>query len=80
MQKLKIKLEKENVQNFCDKLTKFNSEFDVYSKKRVIDGKSILGLYTLDFSDNMDIHCILHNNETIEEIKESLKDFIIDKD
>ena len=80
MKYLKIKLRKEDIQKFCYKLSKFQSEFDIYSKKRVIDGKSILGVCTLDFAECMYIHCILHNNEKIEDIKKELEEFLIYKD
>lgn len=78
MSKFKVKIEKENIPSFCQKLTRFQSNFDVRSKHREIDGKSILGLHTLDLKEPMEIDCILHNNETLENIKNALKDYIID--
>ena len=73
---LELNLRKVDAMNFCNKLSKFKSNFDIHNKRMVIDGKSIIGLYALDYSSPIYMECILSGNENLDYIKENLKEYL----
>ena len=77
MNKFKVQLDKKNIPSFCRKLIKFDSEFDVHNNRTFVDGKDIKGFYHLNIDQPLEIQCILSHNESLEKIKEDLKEFII---
>ena len=65
----------EKVKSFVNTITKYDYDFDLISGRYVIDAKSIMGIFSLDLSKpiTLDIHA---DDENIESIMESLKDYL----
>ena len=56
----------DKVKAFVNDITKFDSDFDLVSGRYVIDAKSIMGIFSLDLSKNIDLN--IHAEDNIEEI------------
>lgn len=79
MNTLKVQIKPKEINHFCHILNTCKSDFDIHNNVRsVVDGKSIVGLCSLDISKPLNIQCILHENETLNEIKSKLKDYILE--
>ncbi|MCR4907866.1 MAG: HPr family phosphocarrier protein [Lachnospiraceae bacterium] len=77
MKTVKISLNSiDKVKNFVNDITKFDYDFDLVSGRYVIDAKSIMGIFSLDLSKPIDLN--IHADDKIEEVMESLKDYIIE--
>lgn len=65
----------DKVKSFVNDVTKFDADFDLVSGRYVIDAKSIMGIFSLDLSNpiNLNIHC----EDNIDEILEVLKPYIV---
>ena len=65
----------DKVKSFVNDVTKFDADFDLVSGRYVIDAKSIIGIFSLDLSNpiNLNIHC----EDNIDEILEVLKPYIV---
>lgn len=61
----------DKVKSFVNDITKFDSDFDLVSGRYVIDAKSIMGIFSLDLSNpiNLNIHGDEDNAEIMEVIK-----------
>ena len=61
----------DKVKSFVNDITKFDSDFDLVSGRYVIDAKSIMGIFSLDLSQpiNLNIHGDEDNAEIMEVIK-----------
>ena len=64
------------IKKFCNEVSKFASEIDIHKGRYVVCAKSIMGLYSLDLSEPIDvvIHTgmideIVRFNEIMEEFK-----------
>lgn len=73
----KIKLRRDCIHNVCKKLQQFESEFDVGTHRTMIDGKDIRGFYALDTSKTLNVECLLRKNETMKQVMDSLKDYVV---
>lgn len=60
---LDIKIEYSQIQEFCEFLNRYDLEFDIYEKRTVIDGKSLLGLYSLNLNNELKMHIIGEKKE-----------------
>lgn len=56
--KIKIKLNYDKIKDFIRTTNKFASDIDVLADRVVIDGKSILGMYALDLSQDIYVKII----------------------
>lgn len=65
----------DKVKAFVNEVTKFDAEFDLVSGRYVIDAKSIMGIFSLDLSKNIELN--IHNEDQCDEIMEALKPFIV---
>ena len=65
----------DKVKSIVNDVTKFDADFDLVSGRYVIDAKSIMGIFSLDLSNpiNLNIHC----EDNIDEILEVLKPYIV---
>lgn len=62
MEKVKILLNSiEKVKSFVNTISKFDSDFELVSGRRVIDAKSIMGIFSLDITKSMDL--VIHSEE-----------------
>ncbi len=65
----------DKVKSFVNDITKFDSDFDLVSGRYVIDAKSIMGIFSLDLSDPINLN--IHSDDNLETILEVLKPYII---
>ena len=65
----------EKVKSFVNAITRFDVDFDLVSGRYVIDAKSIMGIFSLDLSNPIDLN--IHANEEMDAILEVLKAYII---
>ena len=77
MKTVKISLNSiDAVKSFVNTVTKYESDFDLVSGRYVIDAKSIMGIFSLDLSKPIELN--IHSEEQLDEIMDSLKQFIIE--
>ena len=77
MKTVKISLNSiDKVKAFVNDVTKFDSDFDLGSGRYVIDAKSIMGIFSLDLSKNIDLN--IHSEENMESILAILKPYIVE--
>ena len=66
----------DKVKAFVNDITKFDSDFDLVSGRYVIDAKSIMGIFSLDLSKEIDLN--IHAEDDIDAILEILKPYIVE--
>ena len=77
MKTVKISLNSiDAVKSFVNTVTKYDSDFDLVSGRYVIDAKSIMGIFSLDLSKPIELN--IHSEEQLDEILDSLKQFVIE--
>ncbi len=77
MKTVKISLNSiDKVKAFVNDITKFDSDFDLVSGRYVIDAKSIMGIFSLDLSKDIDLN--IHSEDNIDEILTVLKPYIVE--
>ena len=66
----------EEVRNFVNIVSRFDGEVDLKSGRYVVDAKSIMGIFSLDLLNpiEMTIH-----SDNCDELLEQLKDYIVKK-
>ena len=78
MRKVKIKLNSiDDVKNFVQAASQFNSDIDLVSSRYVIDAKSILGLFSLDLSHPVTLR--IEDDKEADDIIETMKEFIVEE-
>lgn len=65
----------DKVKAFVNDITKFDSDFDLVSGRYVIDAKSIMGIFSLDLSKDIDLN--IHSEDNTDSILEILKPYIV---
>ena len=65
----------DKVKSFVNDITKFNNDFDLVSGRYVIDAKSIMGIFSLDISQPIDLN--IHAEGDDSEIMKALEPYII---
>ena len=65
----------DKVKSFVNDITKFNNDFDLVSRRYVIDAKSIMGIFSLDLSKPINLN--IHAEENMEDILKVLAPYII---
>lgn len=65
----------DKVKSFVNDISRFSCDFDLVSGRYVIDAKSIMGIFSLDLSKPIDLS--IHAEDTMEEILETLKPYLI---
>lgn len=76
MLNVKINLDSiDKVKSFVNTLTRFNSDFDLVSGRYVIDAKSIMGIFSLDLSKDIELH--VHGEDDTEVLLEALAPYIV---
>ena len=66
----------DKVKAFVNDITKFDTDFDLVSGRYVIDAKSIMGIFSLDLSKNIDL--TIHATEQLDEILSVLRPYMVD--
>ncbi len=76
MKTVKISLNSiDKVKSFVNVISQFDSDFDLISGRYVIDAKSIMGIFSLDLAQDIDL--TIHA-EKDEEILDALKEYIVE--
>lgn len=66
----------DKVKAFVNDISKFETDFDLVSGRYVIDAKSIMGIFSLDLSKNIDLN--IHAEDNVDSILEALKPYIVE--
>lgn len=66
----------DKVKAFVNEVTKFDTDFDLVSGRYVIDAKSIMGIFSLDLSKNIELN--IHGEDNVEPILTALKPYIVE--
>ncbi|MBQ5446632.1 MAG: HPr family phosphocarrier protein [Lachnospiraceae bacterium] len=66
----------DKVKAFVNDITKFDSDFDLVSGRYVIDAKSIMGIFSLDLSKDIDLN--IHAEDNIDDVLAVLKPYIVE--
>ena len=73
MKTIQIRLDSiDKVKKFVNEINKFDADFDLVSGRYVIDAKSIMGIFSLDLSKNIELN-IHMDGDKLEEVLEVLK-------
>lgn len=76
MKTIKISLNSiDKVKTFVNVINRFDAEFDLVSGRYVIDAKSIMGIFSLDISQPIDLNIHAEGDDT--EILKALEPYII---
>ncbi len=76
MTQLKVKLTSiSDVQKFVNSVSRFNGDVDLQSGRYVVDAKSIMGIFSLDLMQPVDM--TIHSDNA-DELLADIKDFIIE--
>ncbi len=67
----------DRVKKFGDIASKFDSDIDVIRNKYIVDGKSILGIFTLDLRQPVDVEIHSDNEEEIRTFNEVMEAFMV---
>ena len=67
----------DNVENFVKITNKFNFDIDVIGGKRIVNGKSVLGLLTLDLTSPLSVILNTNKSNEINEFINLINDFKI---
>ena len=66
----------DKVKSFVNDVTKFDTDFDLISGRYLIDAKSIMGIFSLDLSNPINLN--IHNEDNLDTILEVLKPYIVE--
>lgn len=76
MHEIKITIRNTNPLVLCEIFNKYKSDFDLHSQRAAIDGKSFLGIHTLNPNEPILLK-IIEKDDELENILKDLEDFII---
>ena len=77
MKTVKISLNSiDKVKSFVNDITKYDYDFDLISGRYVIDAKSIMGIFSLDLSKDIDLN-IHAEGEEAENVLQVLKPYLV---
>jgi len=65
----------DKVKAFVNDITRFDYDFDLVSGRYVIDAKSIMGIFSLDLSKNIELN--IHAENDCEEVLKVLAPYIV---
>lgn len=67
----------DNVEKFVEITNKFNFDIDVIGEKKIVNGKSVLGLLTLDLTSPLSVTLNTNKSNEINEFINLINDFKI---
>lgn len=77
MKCVKIRLDSvDDIKSFVNILSQFNGYFDLVSGRYVVDAKSVMGIFSMDLSRDLELN-MLDTNEKDAEIMEALQPFVV---
>ena len=65
----------DKVKSFDNEVTRFDCDLDLVSGRYVIDAKSIMGIFSLDLSKDIDLN--IHDDDNIDYILKKLEPYIV---
>lgn len=65
----------DKVKSFVNDVAKFDCDFDLISGRYVIDAKSIMGIFSLDLSKDIDLS--IHSEDNIDDVLKMLEPYIV---
>ena len=68
----------DKVKNFVNDLTKFNTDFDLVSGRYVVDAKSIMGIFSLDLLNPIELTAHTEDETEAQALLRDLKPFIVE--
>lgn len=76
MKTIEVKLNTiDKVKKFVNVLAKFDGYFDLTADRHVVDAKSIMGIFTMNLTKNMQLR-IVDTNENMDELMKALTPFL----
>lgn len=69
----------DKVKSFSKLAGSFEENIDIISGRYVIDGKSIMGLFSIDLLKPLTVYFHSSNIDRVNEFKEKMKDFIVEE-
>ncbi|MFV0520640.1 MAG: HPr family phosphocarrier protein [Lachnospirales bacterium] len=76
MAKINLKLDSiDKVKAFVNTISLYDGDFDLASNRYVVDAKSIMGIFSLDLANPLELN--IHNDSLEAEIKEKLAPYIV---
>lgn len=66
----------EDVKKFVGIMARFKGYFDLVSGRYVVDAKSVMGIFSMDLSKNLELR-ILETNEQEKEILAAIEPFLV---
>ena len=66
----------ERVKGFVSAISNMEGYFDLVSGRFVVDSKSIMGIFSMDLSENVELR-VLETNEKISEIEKAVAPYLI---
>jgi len=66
----------DKVKTFCEIVARFDCDLDLVSGRYIIDAKSIMGIFSLDLSKNIELR--IHTDNDIDAILEKLAPYIVE--
>ena len=65
----------DNVKSFVNRIAKFDNDFDLVSGRYVVNARSIMWIFSLDFSKPVNL--TIHKDEQMDEVMMALKPYIV---
>ena len=79
MENLKILLDSiDKVKSFVNLIAKFDFDFDLISGRYIIDAKSIMGIFSLNLSDPIELSIHTNDPAEYEKVKEAITPYLVD--
>ena len=76
MEKIKINLDtSDKIKRFLKTTRSFESDIDIMTDRAVIDGKSVMGVYALNLSDNTYVNILSDDTEECEKFTMAMEEF-----
>ena len=77
MKTVKISLNSiDKVKSFVNTIARYDEDFDLVSGRYVIDAKSIMGIFSLDLSKQINLN--IHGSSDDSDVLEALKPYIVE--
>ena len=67
----------DKVKKFVNIISSFDADFDLVSGRYVIDGKSIMGVFSLDLTKHIELIVHYEDDADIVKIEAAIADFIV---
>lgn len=76
---MKIRLNSiDKVKNFVNQMSTLDADIDLISGRYVIDAKSIMGVFSLDLTHDIEIRIDTESKEELEKFKNIIKAYIVE--